>query len=180
MGKWTINSACRKSASARLTMMLSLEFINSFLSHITQAFILINAIQIKLCIRSRIVIINRDEQTNAPSLWVPVCTFIIRTYLFQFEEFHWYNYCRTCEFRGRASQFCSATMIFLSDSAPHVWFSWPHFWFQKFTDILQNSSAHLLNICISLSVPAFRRNCGESGRAAQDGISYSRDHIDLN
>ena len=67
MGKWTINSACRKSASARLTMMLSLEFINSFLSHITQAFILINAIQIKLCIRSRIVIINRDEQTNAPS-----------------------------------------------------------------------------------------------------------------
>ena len=113
-------------------------------------------------------------------VWVPVCTFIIRTYLFQFEEFHWYNYCRTCEFRGRASQFCSATMIFLSKFVPHVWFSWPHFWLQISTDILQYSSAYYLNTCICLSVPAFRWNCVESGKAGRDGICHSRDHIGSN
>ena len=93
---------------------------------------------------------------------------------------HTWNSSRTCEFRGRASQFCSATMIFLSNFVPHVWFSWPHFWLQISTDILQYSFAYLLNTCICLSVPAFRWNCVESGRAGRDGISHSRVHIGSN
>ena len=44
--------------------------------------------------------------------------------------------------------------------------------FKYSTDILRNSSIHLLNVCICLLVPAFRRNCGESGRAAHTGISF--------
>ena len=52
------------------------------------------------------------------SVWVPVCTFIIRTYLLQFEEFHWYNYCRILEIRAAHVSFEVAQVNF----TPQLWY----------------------------------------------------------
>ena len=89
---------------------------------------------------------------------------------------HTWNMSRTCYFRGGASHFCSAAMIFLSNFAPHVWVSWPHFWFQIFYRYSSKFVHTSSEFCICLVVPAVHRNCGENGRAALTGISSSRDH----
>ena len=55
---------------------------------------------------------------QAPRLWVPICTFIIRTYILHFEKFQWYNYCHTLEIRAAHVSFEVAQVNF----APQPWY----------------------------------------------------------